>query len=73
MGTKKTNLVAERVAHDERGVAHGAAEVDQATLGEEDDVAAVGHEVAVDLGLDVDDGRGRRLDVGNVDLEIKVA
>lgn len=34
-------------------MAGGATEVDQATLGEEDDVATRGHGVTVNLGLDV--------------------
>lgn len=43
-------LVGEGVAHDEGRVSHGAAQVDQAALGQDDDVAAVFQEVAVDLG-----------------------
>jgi hypothetical protein len=54
-------------------VASGAAQVDQATLGEEDDVAARGHEEAVDLGLDVLDILGVGLEPGNVNLNVEVA
>ncbi len=54
-------------------MAHGAAEVDKAALSQEDDVAAVGHQVAVNLGLDVDDILGVGLDVRDIDLEIEVA
>jgi hypothetical protein len=43
-------LVRERVAHDERRVAGGAAQVDQPALGQQDDVPAVGQRVTVDLG-----------------------
>jgi hypothetical protein len=50
------DLVGERAGHDERRVAGGTSQVDETALGEEDDVAAAGHEVAVDLGLDVGDG-----------------
>ena len=46
-------LVGERVGHDERRVAGGAAEVEQAALGEDDDAVAVGEDVLVALRLDV--------------------
>ena len=46
-------LVGERVGHDERRVAGGAAEVEQAALGEDDDAVAVGENVLVALRLDV--------------------
>lgn len=66
------DLVGERAGHDERGVASGTAKVDQTTLGEENDVAAVGHEEAVNLGLDVLDGRSVGLEPGDVDLNVEV-
>lgn len=69
----KTNLVAEGVAHHERGVAHGAAQVNQTALGKQDHVVAAAHQVTVHLRLDVDDVLGGGLDVGNIDLKIEVS
>ena len=46
------HLVCEGAGHDKGGVASGAAEVQQATLGEDDDSVAVGEDEAVTLGLD---------------------
>jgi len=43
------NLVGKRVAHDERGVSHGASEVDETTLSQEDHVTAVRKSIAVHL------------------------
>jgi hypothetical protein len=54
-------------------VASGAAKVDKAALGEEDDVTARGHLEAVDLGLDVLDALGVGLEPGNVNLNVEVA
>lgn len=42
-------LIGEGVAHDERRVSHGAAQVDQAALGQDNDVTAVFQKVAVNL------------------------
>lgn len=42
-------LIGEGVAHDKRRVSHGAAEVDQSALGQNDDVTAVLQEIAVNL------------------------
>jgi hypothetical protein len=67
------DLVGEGAGHDERGVASGAAKVDKAALGEEDDVTARGHLEAVDLGLDVLDALGVGLEPGNVNLNVEVA
>lgn len=66
------DLVGEGAGHDERRVASSAAKVDETALSKEDDVAAAGHEEAVDLGLDVLDGRGVGLQPGNVDLNVEV-
>lgn len=66
------DLVGEGAGHDEGGVAGGTAQVDETALGEEDDVAAVLEEVAVDLGLDALDGLGVGLEPGNVDFDIEV-
>lgn len=66
------NLVAERVGHDERRVSRSAAEVDETTRGEDDQVAAVLEQVAIDLGLDVDLLDGVLVQPGNVDLSIEV-
>ena len=66
------DLVGERAGHDEGRVTSSASQVDETTLGEEDDVAAVVHEVAVDLGLDAGDGLGVLLEPRNVDFDIEV-
>lgn len=42
-------LVGEGVAHDEGRVSHGTAQVHQAALGQQDDVFAALHAIAVDL------------------------
>ena len=66
------DLVGERAGHDEGRVAGSTAEVNKTTLSEEDDVAAVRHEEAVNLGLDVLDRAGVLLQPGNVNLDIEV-
>jgi hypothetical protein len=66
------DLVGERAGHDERRVASGASQVDETTLGKEDDVASVLHQVAVNLGLDAGDRLGVLLEPGNVDFDIEV-
>jgi hypothetical protein len=67
------DLVGERAGHDERGVAGGTAKVNKAALSEEEDVAAVGHEEAVNLGLDALDGLGVGLEPRNIDLNIEMS
>lgn len=47
--------------------------VDETTLGEEDEVTAIGHRVAINLGLDVHALSGVLLQPCNVDLNIEVA
>jgi hypothetical protein len=66
------DLVGERAGHDEGRVASGASQVDETALSEEDDVTAVLHEVAVDLGLDAGDRLGVLLEPSNVDFDIEV-
>jgi hypothetical protein len=66
------DLVGEGAGHDEGRVAGGTAKVDQTTLSKEDDVVAVGHQVAVNLRLDVLHGLGVGLEPGNVNLNVKV-
>jgi hypothetical protein len=66
------DLVGERAGHDEGRVTGGTSQVNETTLGEEDDVTAGRHEVTVDLGLDVGDGLGVLLEPGNVDFDIEV-
>lgn len=66
------NLVGERAGHDEGRVTGSTAKVDKAALGKEDDVAAAGHEEAVNLGLDVLDRAGVGLEPSNVNLDIEV-
>jgi hypothetical protein len=67
------DLVGEGARHDERRVAGGTAEVDETALGEEDDVAAVLEEEAVNLGLDVLDALGVGLEPGDINLDVEVA
>jgi hypothetical protein len=66
------NLVGERARHDKRRVTSGAPQVDETALSEEDDVAAVLHQITVDLGLDAADGLGVLLEPRNVDFDIEV-
>lgn len=66
------DLVGERARHDERRVTGGTAEVDETAISEEDDVAAILHEEAVDLGLDVCDRLGVGAEPGNIDFDIEV-
>ena len=54
-------------------MAGSTTKVDKAALGKEDDVAAVVHEVAVDLGLDVLDRFRIGFQPGYVDLNVKVS
>ena len=66
------NLVGEGARHDEGRVTGGTSQVNETTLGEEDDVAAVLHQEAVDLRLDVGDAGGVRLQPGDINLDIEV-
>ena len=66
------DLVGEGAGHDEGRVAGGTAQVDETAVGKQDDVAAVLHEEAVDLGLDVGDGLGVGTEPGNVDFDVEV-
>jgi hypothetical protein len=54
-------------------VASSAAQVDQATLGKQNDVTAVLHQETVNLRLDVLDGLGVGLEPGNINFDIEVA
>ena len=47
------DLVGERARHDERGMAGGTAQVEQAALSKDDHSVPVGEDEAVALGLDV--------------------
>ncbi len=49
------------------------AKVDEAAFSEEDDVTAVLHEVAVDLGLDVLDALGVFFHPGDVNFDVKMS
>jgi len=70
----REHLVCKTVAHDETGVAGGAAEVEQATLGEDDDGVAVGEGPAVYLGFDVVGfDAGDFGEAGHVDFVVEVA
>lgn len=53
-------------------MASGTSQVDETALSEEDDVAAVLHEEAVDLGLDVLDAGSILLQPGDINLDIEV-
>jgi hypothetical protein len=53
-------------------VASSTAKVDETALSKENDVTAVGHQVAVNLGLDALDGLGVGLEPGNVDFNVEV-
>ncbi|SGB24183.1 Uncharacterised protein [Mycobacterium tuberculosis] len=67
-------LVSEAVAHHERGVPGGIAQVQQPPLGQHDDRAArVAKGPQVDLRLDVDPCRPGALQPGHVDLVVEVA
>lgn len=66
------NLVGEGAGHDKGRMTGSTAEVDKTAFGEEDDVAAVLHEVAVNLRLDVGDALGVGLEPGDVNLNVKV-
>eukprot|EP00976_Prorocentrum_cordatum_P091091 1188382-Prorocentrum_minimum.AAC.4 len=66
-------LVGEGAGHHERGMAGGAAQVEETALSQDDDAMAVGELPAVDLGLDVDAlDAGVRLEASHVDLVIEV-
>jgi hypothetical protein len=67
------NLVGEGARHDEGGVTGGASQVDETTLGEENDVAAAGHGVSINLRLDVLNAPGGFLEPSNINFYIKVA
>ena len=54
-------------------MAGSTTKVDKAALGKEDNMAAAGHEEAVDLGLDVLDRFGIGFQPGYVDLNVKVS
>lgn len=69
----REDLVGEGAGHDEGGVTGCAAEVDKTAFGEQDYVAAVGHEEAVDLGLDGLRGFGVLLEPGDVDFDVEMA
>ena len=67
------HLVGEGAGHDEAGVAHGAAQVDQTTLSQEDDVLAVGEGEPVHLGLDVSLELSVLLQPLDLDLTVEVS
>merc|ERR1712020_796689 len=66
------NLVGEGAGHYKAGVAHGAPEVDQATLCQEDDVLTVVEGEPVHLGLDVGLQLGVLLQPLDLDLAVEV-
>lgn len=72
-GNLGQDLVREGARHDERGVTRGTAQVDQTPIGQQNNVAAIRHQVAIHLWLDVLDGLGIGLEPGNVNLDVEVA
>ena len=71
-GNLSKDLVGEGAGHDEGRVASRTAEVHETALSEEDNVTAIGHGEAINLGLDIDNRLGVGLEPCNVDLNIKV-
>merc|ERR550517_659994 len=67
------HLVGEGGGHDEAGVAHGAAQVDQAALSQQNQVLAVLESVPVHLGLDVGLLLAVLLQPLDLDLAVEVA
>ena len=65
-------LVGEGAGHDEGRVTSGASQVDETTLGQEDDVTAVVHQEAVNLGLDAGNRLCVLLEPRNIDFDIEV-
>src|SRR5487761_2547203 len=67
------DLVRERVAHDEARVSSGVAQVEEASLGEQDDGPTTGQDPLVDLGLDVlATDAGERREARDVDFVVEV-
>ena len=66
------HLVGEGAGHDETGVTHGTAEINQTTLSEEDDVLAVLESEPVHLRLDVGLQLGILLQPLDLDLTVEV-
>ena len=67
-------LVGEAVAHDKAGVTGGATEVDQPSFGEQEEFPAVGEDILVELGLDVDPfDPGEVIQLVDLDLVVEVA
>mmetsp|Transcript_16060 Transcript_16060/g.48247 ORF Transcript_16060/g.48247 Transcript_16060/m.48247 type:complete len:445 (-) Transcript_16060:101-1435(-) len=72
-GDLSQGLVGEAVAHDKARVTGGAAEVDQATAGQQDDAVAVLEGELLHLGLDlVADNAVNGQETSNVDLVVEV-
>ena len=69
----REHLVGEGARHDERGVAGCAAKIHESAFSKENDVSAVRHEEAVNLGFDVLGGFSVGLEPGDVDFDVEVA
>lgn len=70
--SRPQHLIGEGVAHDEGRMAHGAAQVDQSALGQDDDVTAVFQKEAIDLRRR---RRRRRVNAGGTerpDVKLKI-
>jgi len=72
-GNLGEDLVGERARHDEGRVTVCASEVDQSTFGKEDDVAARGHGVSVDLRLNVDVLDGGLLQPSDINFDVEMS
>lgn len=66
------HLVAEAVRHDEAGMTHSTAKIDQPTLRQQDDVLAVGQSVSVNLRLNIGLGLAVLLQPLDLDLTVKM-
>lgn len=67
-------LVGEARAHDEAGMAGGASQIDEATFGQEIELAPIGEDVFVELGLDVDPANsGMGVQLIDLDFIIEMA
>ena len=67
-------LVGEARAHDKAGMAGGASQIDEATFGQEIELAPVGEDIFVELGLDVDPANsGMGVQLVDLDFVVEVA
>lgn len=72
-GDLSEDLVGKGAGHDERRMASSASQVDETTLGEEDDMATIWHGEAIHLWLDIGHRLGGGLEPCNINLDVEVA